>query len=252
MALTSWPGGTDGFRLADALYGAVAGCGFGLLFIALDQAGTSAGAWPLLPGQVVALLVVSAVAVPEIVRLVRAHRPIRLSTAIRWGLAAGVFGATANLMFLLATGAGQLTVAAVLAGLYPAVTVALAAIVLHERIQRVQATGLIAAAAPSSLSSRPPEVDRIASEHSGGTLQGVVESAASRPLAGTHVPHDDVQERCCGGCVRLLHGSRRRPGPGPRDRVPERQIADRRSQSPAETTRAYTAEEMQRIMQKLP
>jgi drug/metabolite transporter (DMT)-like permease len=79
---------------------------------------------------------VTAVAVPEIVRLVRAHRPIRLSTAVRWGLAAGVFGATANLMFLLATGAGQLTVAAVLAGLYPAVTVALAAIVLHERNRR--------------------------------------------------------------------------------------------------------------------
>jgi drug/metabolite transporter (DMT)-like permease len=145
VALTSWPGGTDGFRLADALYGTVAGCGFGLLFIALDQAGTSAGAWPLLPGQVVALLVVSTVAVPEIVRLVRAHQPIRLSTAARWGLAAGVFGATANLMFLLATGVGQLTVAAVLADLYPAITVAL--IVLHERIQRLQATGLIAAAA---------------------------------------------------------------------------------------------------------
>jgi drug/metabolite transporter (DMT)-like permease len=47
---------------------------------------------------------------------------------------------------LLATGVGQLTVAAVLAGLYPAITVALAAIVLHERIQRVQTTGLIAAA----------------------------------------------------------------------------------------------------------
>ena len=103
------------------------------------------------PGQVVALLVVSAVAVPEIVRLVRAHQPIRLSTAIRWGLAAGVFGATANLMFLLATGVGQLTVAAILAGLHPAVTVALAAIVLHERIQRVQATGLIAAAAAAVL-----------------------------------------------------------------------------------------------------
>jgi drug/metabolite transporter (DMT)-like permease len=127
--------------------GPVAGCGFGLLFIALDQAGTSAGAWPLLPGQVVALFVVSAAAVPKIVRLARAHRPIRLSTAVRWGLAAGLFGATANLMFLLAAGAGQLIVAAVLAGMYPAITVALAAIVLHERIQRVQATGLIAAAA---------------------------------------------------------------------------------------------------------
>ena len=143
----------------------------GLLFIALDRAGTGAGAWPLLPGQVVALFVVSAAAVPKIVRLVRAHCPIRLSTAVRWGLAAGVFGATANLMFLLAAGAGQLTAAAVLAGLYPAITVALAAIIFTNESSASRRQASSPPPPPPSLSSRPPEVE-IASEHSRGTSAG--------------------------------------------------------------------------------
>ena len=66
---------------------------------------------------------------------------------VRWGGAAGLLGACANLLFLFASGAGQLTITAVLAGLYPAVTVTLAAIVLHERINRSQQSGLLAAAA---------------------------------------------------------------------------------------------------------
>jgi len=36
---------------AGLIYGILAGLGFALLFIALDRAGTHAGAWPLLPGQ---------------------------------------------------------------------------------------------------------------------------------------------------------------------------------------------------------
>jgi Na+/proline symporter len=43
---------------AGMLYGSLAGVGFALLFIALDRAGTHAGAWPLLPGQVVALILI--------------------------------------------------------------------------------------------------------------------------------------------------------------------------------------------------
>ncbi|MDN5769833.1 MAG: EamA family transporter, partial [Microlunatus sp.] len=40
-------------------WGSVAGAGFALLFVALDQAGTGSGAWPLLPGQLVSLLLVA-------------------------------------------------------------------------------------------------------------------------------------------------------------------------------------------------
>lgn len=122
-----------------APYGLLAGCGFALLFVALDRAGTDAGAWPLLPGQVVAVLVV----LPFALRL--------LGPGSRWrsaagpGVLAGVLGGTANLLFLAATGAGQLSVVAVLSALYPAVTVVLARLLLGERWSALQAVGLVTA-----------------------------------------------------------------------------------------------------------
>jgi hypothetical protein len=60
IALVSQSGPISGFSWSDLAYGAVAGLGFSLLFVALDRAGTDAGAWPLLPGQIVALAFVTA------------------------------------------------------------------------------------------------------------------------------------------------------------------------------------------------
>ncbi|MEV6494215.1 EamA family transporter, partial [Actinoplanes sp. NPDC051633] len=119
VALASWSGREEGFRSSDIAYGVAAGCGFGLLFVALDRAGADAGAWPLLPGQVVALVIVVVTALPA---LVRPRQPLNLGAVARWGGACGVLGTAGNLLFLLATGEGTLTIAAVLAGLYPAVT----------------------------------------------------------------------------------------------------------------------------------
>jgi drug/metabolite transporter (DMT)-like permease len=147
VALTSWEGKAAGFGLRDIAYGVGAGCGFGLLFVALDHAGADSGAWPLLPGQIVALFIVTAVAVPQINRIRRGEVLLQLSATLRWGAACGVFGASASLLFLFASGAGQLTVVAVLASLYPAVTVVLAAAVLREPIAGTQTVGLLAAAA---------------------------------------------------------------------------------------------------------
>ena len=144
VALASWSGRDGGFRMSDVAYGLGAGAGFALLFVALDRAGPDAGAWPLLPGQVVALVFVLVVAAPALRSL---HRPVPVAGVLRWGGGAGLLGAAANLMFLIATGKGQLTVSAVLAGLYPAVTVTLAAFLLHERLNRSQQTGLVSAAA---------------------------------------------------------------------------------------------------------
>src|SRR5436309_3286967 len=49
--------------------GLAAGVGFGLLFVALNRAGTASGAWPLLPGQAVSL----SVAIPLGLRMSREH-----------------------------------------------------------------------------------------------------------------------------------------------------------------------------------
>ncbi|MGH3447334.1 MAG: EamA family transporter, partial [Nocardioidaceae bacterium] len=122
-------------------YGVAAGIGFGVLFVALDQAGTASGAWPLLPGQIVALLVVIPLA------LHWSSRPLGWRLAVLPGAAAGTLGGIANLLFLAATGAGQLAVVAVLTALYPGVTLLLAGAVLGERWERVQVVGLLVAAA---------------------------------------------------------------------------------------------------------
>jgi uncharacterized membrane protein len=53
-----------------------------------------------------------------------------------------VLSGTANLLFLAATGNGQLAIVAVLAALYPAVTVIMARLILAERWTALQATGL--------------------------------------------------------------------------------------------------------------
>jgi drug/metabolite transporter (DMT)-like permease len=139
VALVSRQPRADDGPASGARFGVLAGCGFALLFIALDRAGTQAGAWPLLPGQAVAVLAV----LPFALRL--------LGPAGQWrraagpGVVAGVLGGTANLLFLAATGAGQLAVVAVLTALYPAVTIVLARALLGEPWTRPQAAGLLAA-----------------------------------------------------------------------------------------------------------
>jgi drug/metabolite transporter (DMT)-like permease len=120
--------------------GLAAGGGFALLFIALDKAGTAAGAWPLVPGQTVAIIIVALFVAG------RRPPPAAWRASARWGLAAGPLSGIANLLYLAATGQGQLAIVAVLTALYPAVTVALAAGLLHELTGRVQTIGLLIAA----------------------------------------------------------------------------------------------------------
>jgi drug/metabolite transporter (DMT)-like permease len=57
--------------------------------------------------------------------------------------AVGVLDLLANLLFVLATSRGLLSVVGVLGSLYPAVTVILARFVLHERLTRTQNAGVV-------------------------------------------------------------------------------------------------------------
>ena len=129
-----------GSRWVGAVSGPVAGGGFALMFIALARAGTRAGAYPLLPGQAIGMVLVGLT--------VLWRRPPGSSWRASWrlGSVTGVLGGTANLLYLAATGRGQLAVVAVLAALYPAFTVLLASVVLGERLGRLQAAGLVVAA----------------------------------------------------------------------------------------------------------
>jgi uncharacterized membrane protein len=118
----------------------VAGAGFAMLFIGLARAGTSAGAWPLVPAQTVAVLTV-------LVLGLSLGKPGGTWLSAWWSaLLTGVLGGTANLLYLASTGAGQLSVVAVLTSLYPAVTIILARGLLHESWNRIQALGLAVSA----------------------------------------------------------------------------------------------------------
>ncbi len=133
------PDGTTTGRASLAegvLDGVLAGLGFGVLFAALGQIPEEAGLWPLALAQAVSLPAVVLLAVG----LRAAWLPRERYTW--WALVAGPLGATATAAFLLATQAGFLTVAGVLSSLYPATTVLLAALVLHEKVHRAQGVGL--------------------------------------------------------------------------------------------------------------
>jgi drug/metabolite transporter (DMT)-like permease len=65
--------------------------------------------------------------------------------AVGWALGTALLDTSGNLLFLAATRAGRLDVAAVLASLYPASTILLAALALGERPTRRQALGMVTA-----------------------------------------------------------------------------------------------------------
>lgn len=145
LALVSWHPGVDGRSEGDSVLmsglpeGLLAGLGFGTFFVLFAQAGEASSYWPLLSLRVASVLMLSAIALAT----GSFARPPRPALAILVG--AGVLDVTANLLYLLGTQRGLLSVVAVLASLYPAATVLMARAVLKERLHRAQVLGLAAA-----------------------------------------------------------------------------------------------------------
>ena len=132
-------GGVTGGGLATGLLdGVLAGAGFGLLFVALGQVQQGAGFWPVAVGQAVGVPTVILLAV-----LLKGSAVPHHLSELQGGMASGTLSAAALIGFMVATQQGLLAVTAVLTSLYPAATVLLAAVVLHERVHRVQAVGLV-------------------------------------------------------------------------------------------------------------
>lgn len=134
-----------------AIPGAVgSGAGFGVIFVLLGSTSHHAGLWPLLVARLVAVtLVVVVLGGAALVRsgpaaATQALVPVRSA----WPMVAtsGALDITANGFYLAATHRGLLSIVAVLSALYPASTVVLARVVLHERFHRVQVAGLVLAA----------------------------------------------------------------------------------------------------------
>lgn len=127
------------------LDGVLAGLGFGILFVFLGRASDDSGLVPLAMSQITSVLAVIAVAITL-------HQVWIPTSSASWRAAVmGPLGATAQGAFLYATHHGLVSVVSVISSLYPASTVALAAVLLHERIHRSQGCGLALAAVAVSL-----------------------------------------------------------------------------------------------------
>jgi drug/metabolite transporter (DMT)-like permease len=124
--------------LFDAL---LSGIGIGVFAVALAQTGEDTGPWPLVAARVVSITLFGAAML--VART--PPRPARGTVATIAG--AGVLDVTANLLYLLGTRAGLVSVVAVLTSLYPGSTVLLSRVVLGERLSAVQIVGLVLALA---------------------------------------------------------------------------------------------------------
>lgn len=124
----------DGIGLA-----VLAGVGFAGFYLCIKQAGNESALWIAAGSRVGSLLVTGIIVV-----LGRNFRQITLP-GVGFGLLAGCLDVTGSALFVRASQTGRLDSAVVLTSLYPAVTVLLARLILHEHFTRWKAVGMVAA-----------------------------------------------------------------------------------------------------------
>jgi uncharacterized membrane protein len=140
IAITSWgrtSGGVAAAELGSSIsFGLLAALGFGSFFAATDAASEGDVPWALLIARLTAVTVfVTAMF------LRRAPLAVRGAELPMMALI-GVLIVGADSMYAIASTQGLLGVIAVLSSLYPVVTIGLARVYLHERIERLQQIGI--------------------------------------------------------------------------------------------------------------
>ena len=115
-----------------------AGAGFGLYFVALKYAGAGGMVWPMATARMGSITTCALILLG-----LRGAGTVRITQKMMlWVLGTALFDTSGNLMFLAATRAGRLDVAAVLSSLYPASTILLAGWLLKEKMTRRQGLGM--------------------------------------------------------------------------------------------------------------
>ncbi len=144
VLMTTTPEGSD--RPSGWLFGVVAGIGFGTGFAVLGSMPAHAALATLSLTQVVAASVIGVTCLVARVPLSRS-----LSRQAGWLICGGLIGGTGLASFQIAARHGHLGESAVISSFYPAMTVLLAALVLRERLFRLQVIGFLVCAASVGL-----------------------------------------------------------------------------------------------------
>lgn len=119
----------------------MSGVAIGLFFLSLARTSAAAGLWPLLAARTVSITLFGAIAVGT-------ARPLRMTRVVAMlAIGGGALDMAANALYLIASRLGSLSVVVTLSSLYPASTVALARVVLGERLSSLQIAGIICALA---------------------------------------------------------------------------------------------------------
>jgi uncharacterized membrane protein len=123
---------------ASVLWASASACFFGIFLTALPQASDDGRAWALLDARL-ALVAILTVWAGRRIATVRPGRAAPLLAIPGLLLVAG------TVLYTVAADHGQLSIVSVLGSLFPVFTVALAALLLGERLSRLQAAGVAAA-----------------------------------------------------------------------------------------------------------
>ena len=119
----------------------LAGCGFAGFYLCIHRAGEGSALWIAVCSRFGSFVVT--LAFVFFGKLVRAVPRSILTIAV----IAGILDITGSVVFVRASQIGRLDAAVVLSSLYPAVTVILARIFLHEHFSRARTVGMLAALA---------------------------------------------------------------------------------------------------------
>jgi drug/metabolite transporter (DMT)-like permease len=121
-------------------YGLLGGVGLGLFNIAIGAFPEDLVAWPLATIKLASLIPIAAI-------VILSRRAWRIPRSVIPIVLVGSFADLAgNGLYILATQAGRLDVAATLSSLYPVTTVLLAVVVLRERVTASHLVGIVMAA----------------------------------------------------------------------------------------------------------
>lgn len=138
ILLLSWEKGEKNDHvLRSVRQGLISGAFFGGFFILISRTSESSGIWPLAAARLatVPLFILLTIFRKSKICLERGTR--------RLTLLSGFLDMAANVFYLLAACTGYLIIAVVLSALYPAPTVLLQKVVLHEKLTSLRISGLV-------------------------------------------------------------------------------------------------------------